>query len=212
MGTIKQGILGGFNGKVGTVIGSSWKGITYMKGIPTHTRNPRTEKQIAQRTKMEFARNFLQPAAEFINLGFRDVAKHQSPLNYAASQMMRNAILGDYPDYTPDYSKLVWSHGLLTQPVVETVYANYDALDFLWVDNSGQGNAKADDISMVVVCNAEKQEIKYFMNSYTRSTKSTHCELPESWVDDHVHVYITMRSADGRLISNSHYCGEFLLE
>ena len=63
MGTIKQGILGGFNGKVGTVIGSSWKGITYMKGIPNHTRNPRTEKQIAQRTKMEFARNFLQPAA-----------------------------------------------------------------------------------------------------------------------------------------------------
>ena len=212
MGTIKQGILGGFNGKVGTVIGSSWKGITYMKGIPTHTRNPRTEKQIAQRTKMEFARNFLQPAAEFINLGFRDVAKHQSPLNYAASQMMRNAILGDYPDYTPDYSKLVWSHGLLTQPVVETVYANYDALDFLWVDNSGQGNAKADDISMVIVCNEEKQEIKYFMNGYTRSTKSNHCELPESWVDDHVHIYITMRSADGKLISNSHYCGEFLLE
>ena len=212
MGTIKQGILGGFNGKVGTVIGSSWKGITYMKGIPTHTRNPRTEKQIAQRTKMEFARNFLQPAAEFINLGFRDVAKHQSPLNYAASQMMRNAILGDYPDYAPDYTKLVWSHGLLTPPVVETVYANYDALDFLWQDNSGQGNAKADDISMVVVCNAEKQEIKYFMNGYTRSTKSTHCELPESWVDDHVHIYISMRSADGKLISNSHYCGVFLLE
>ena len=212
MGTIKQGILGGFNGKVGTVIGSSWKGITYMKGIPTHTRNPRTEKQIAQRTKMEFARNFLQPAAEFINLGFRDVAKHQSPLNYAASQMMRNAITGDYPDYSPIYSELKWSHGLLTPPVVETVYANYDALDFLWVDNSGQGNAKADDISMVVVCSEEKQEIKYFMNGYTRSTNSTHCELPENWVDDHVHIYITMRSADGKLISNSHYCGEFILE
>ena len=183
-----------------------------MKGIPTHTRNPRTEKQIAQRTKMEFARNFLQPAAEFINLGFHDVAKHQSPLNYAASQMMRNAIYGDYPDYSPIYSELKWSHGILTPPVVETVYANYDALDFLWVDNSGQGNAKADDISMVIVCNEEKQEIKYFMNGYTRSTKSTHCELPESWVDDHVHIYITMRSADGKLISNSHYCGEFLLE
>ena len=27
MGTIKQGILGGFSGKVGYVIGSSWKGI-----------------------------------------------------------------------------------------------------------------------------------------------------------------------------------------
>ena len=212
MGTIKQGVLGGFSGKVGTVVGASWKGTAYMRGQATHVKNPRTPKQIEQRTKMEFARNFLQQAQEFLNVGLKDVAKHQSPLNYAVSQMVRNAILGDYPDYAPDYTKLVWSHGLLTPPVVETVYANYDALDFLWQDNSGQGNAKADDISMVVVCSEEKQEIKYFMNGFTRSTKSNHCELPESWVDDHVHVYITMRSADGKLISNSHYCGEFLLE
>ena len=33
MGKIKQGILGGFQGKVGTVIGASWNGIAYMRGI-----------------------------------------------------------------------------------------------------------------------------------------------------------------------------------
>lgn len=212
MGTIKQGVLGGFSGKVGTVIGASWKGTAYMRGQATHVKNPHTAAQIAQRTKMEFARNFLQPAAEFINIGFKDVAKHQSPLNYAASQMMRNAITGDYPDYSPIYSQLKWSHGLLTPPVVETVYANYNGIDFLWQDNSGSGNAKADDISMVVVCNAEKKEVRCFMNGFTRATQSTHCEFPEEWVGDHIHVYITMRSADGKLISNSHYCGEFLLE
>ncbi len=31
MGKIKQGILGGFRGKVGTVIGASWNGISYMR-------------------------------------------------------------------------------------------------------------------------------------------------------------------------------------
>lgn len=212
MGTIKQGVLGGFSGKVGTVVGASWKSTAYMRGIATHTKNPRTSKQIEQRTKMEFAHNFLQQAQEFLNVGLKDVAKHQSPLNYAVSQIVRNAILGDYPDYAPDYTKLVWSHGLLTPPVVETVYVNDDALDFLWVDNSDQGNAKADDISMVVVCNEEKKEIAYFMNGYTRSETTTHCEFPIEWVGDHIHVYITMRSADGKLISNSHYCGEFILE
>lgn len=212
MGTIKQGVLGGFSGKVGTVIGASWKGTAYMRGIATHTKNPRTPKQIEQRTKMEFARNFFNQAQEFLNVGFKDVAKHQSPLNYAVSQMIRNAILGDYPDYAPDYTKLVWSHGLLTPPVVETVYANYNGIDFLWQDNSGSGNAKVDDISMVVVCDAEKKELKYFMNGYTRSETTTHCEFPIEWVGNHIHVYITMRSADGKLISNSHYCGEFILE
>ncbi len=31
MGTISKGILGGFSGKVGTVVGGSWKGIDYMR-------------------------------------------------------------------------------------------------------------------------------------------------------------------------------------
>ena len=51
MGTIKQGILGGFSGKVGTVVGSSWKGISYMRGRAQSVRNPRTEGQMEQRSK-----------------------------------------------------------------------------------------------------------------------------------------------------------------
>ena len=49
MGKIKQGILGGFKGKVGTVIGASWNGISYMKGRPQSVRNQRTEAQVQQR-------------------------------------------------------------------------------------------------------------------------------------------------------------------
>ena len=49
MGKIKQGILGGFKGKVGTVIGASWNGIAYMRGLPQSVRNPKTAAQEAQR-------------------------------------------------------------------------------------------------------------------------------------------------------------------
>ena len=49
MGKIKQGILGGFKGKVGTVIGSSWNGIAYMRGLPQSQKDPKTAAQIAQR-------------------------------------------------------------------------------------------------------------------------------------------------------------------
>ena len=49
MGKIKQGILGGFKGKVGTVIGSSWNGIAYMRGLPQSVKNPKTAAQQAQR-------------------------------------------------------------------------------------------------------------------------------------------------------------------
>ncbi len=43
MSTIKQGISGGFSGKTGTVIGSSWKGIAVMRGIAPSIAQPNTE-------------------------------------------------------------------------------------------------------------------------------------------------------------------------
>ena len=49
MGKIKQGILGGFKGKVGTVIGSSWNGIAYMRGLTQSVKNPKTAGQTTQR-------------------------------------------------------------------------------------------------------------------------------------------------------------------
>lgn len=49
MGIIKQGILGGFSGKVGGVIGTSWKGRAVMKARPLSVANPKTAGQVAQR-------------------------------------------------------------------------------------------------------------------------------------------------------------------
>ena len=49
MGKIKQGILGGFRGKVGTVIGASWNGIAYMRGLAQSVKNPKTAAQMQQR-------------------------------------------------------------------------------------------------------------------------------------------------------------------
>jgi hypothetical protein len=51
MGTIKQGILGGFSGKVGSVVGSSWKGIAVMKSMPLSVANPKTTSQVNNRTR-----------------------------------------------------------------------------------------------------------------------------------------------------------------
>ena len=47
MGIIKQAVLGGFSGKVGTVIGSSWKGIAVMRGLTIAKRgNPKATENV----------------------------------------------------------------------------------------------------------------------------------------------------------------------
>ena len=64
MGKIKQGILGGFRGKVGTVIGASWNGIAYMRGLAQSVKNPKTA---AQTTQRGFFREVLDIVGQFTN-------------------------------------------------------------------------------------------------------------------------------------------------
>lgn len=71
MATIKQGILGAFSGKVGSVVGSSWKGIAIMKALPASVANPKTAKQVIQRSKMassvKFAKEILPQVIKPLN-------------------------------------------------------------------------------------------------------------------------------------------------
>ena len=59
MGTFKQGIYGGYSGKVGNVVGGSWKGIDYMRILPTSVANPQTDAQLTQRQKFSVTMHYL---------------------------------------------------------------------------------------------------------------------------------------------------------
>ncbi|MBQ7532480.1 MAG: hypothetical protein IJT45_02120 [Bacteroidales bacterium] len=113
MGTIKQGILGGFNGKVGTVVGSSWKGITYMRGQAQHVKNPRTAGQIYSRTAFKAVSAALSPIASTLRLTFAKSAGKMSAFNKAVSENYKAAVVDQ--DGTPvvDYSKLILSKGTI---------------------------------------------------------------------------------------------------
>ena len=92
MGTIKQGILGGFSGKVGTVIGGSWKGISYMRSQAQSIKNPRTDAQMSQRTKFALALSFLKPMTELLRTGFKLYAKKKTAFNAAMSFTLANGL------------------------------------------------------------------------------------------------------------------------
>lgn len=87
MATIKQGILGAFSGKVGSVVGSSWKGIAIMKALPASVANPKTAKQVIQRGKMassvKFAKAILPEVIKPLNDRF---VSRMSGYNYFIQQ------------------------------------------------------------------------------------------------------------------------------
>ena len=58
MAIIKRGILGGFSNKIGSVVGSSWKGIAVMRSLPLSVANPDTAKQRTQRSAFRTVSQF----------------------------------------------------------------------------------------------------------------------------------------------------------
>ena len=213
MGTIKQGILGGFSGKVGTVIGSSWKGISYMRGQAQHVKNPRSAGQVNQRSKFNLVLNFLQPNVPYIRIGYKSQAAKQTEFNAAFSYHIKNAVTGSYPDYEMDYTKVVVSKGGLTQVTDGAVNwtAAQSKLTFSWTDNSGVGNALATDKAMPFIYNKTKNETIYNTAGATRTTHTMDVTVPNNWAGDKVEVYLGMVSEDGALVADSIYFGELTL-
>lgn len=73
MGRYKDGINGAFKGKVGSVVGCSWKGINYMRSLPkTRTSTVLSEAEQANRQKFTIAHAWLKPLKDVIRLGFKN--------------------------------------------------------------------------------------------------------------------------------------------
>lgn len=208
MGKINQGILGGFSGKVGNVIGGNWKGIDYMRVKPASVANPQTEGQVDQRSKFSTVLKFLQPMKDFVKIGFKGYANKMTQFNSAMSYNLKNAITGSYPDLTIDYANALISRGSLAgvlNGVVDSAGAGN--VSFSWIDNSTDGNALATDKSMVLVYNADKDEAIFVTDGATRSSRSQTLTVPDSYSGDQVQCFITFISEDGASIANSKYVG-----
>jgi hypothetical protein len=211
MGTIKQGILGGFSGKVGTVVGSSWKGISYMRSLAQSIKNPRTSAQVGQRTRMTAAVALVKAVIGFINIGYRKFAKHMSPYNAAMQEVLMSAISGDYPDIAIDYGAVVLSKGSLEPVAGGTTTKSAGKMTFAWEDNSTAGNAKATDKSMLLVYNPSKASSASLISGAARSSKTADLNIPTTWTGDTVHAYMAFVREDGSMVSTSKYLGEIAL-
>lgn len=203
MGKIMQGILGGFSGKVGTVVGGTWKSISYIRSIATSVANPRTEKQLRQREKFKTSVNFLKTATPFIQIGYRNYAHRQTAFNAAMSHMLRYAVTGDGEQATIDFDKTLLAQGSLTTATDAAVQVEAGKATFTWTDNSNTGNAVATDKVMVLAYNKDKQETVYNTTAATRADGTAELVLPASWADDALAVYLAFYSEDGQRVSNS---------
>lgn len=205
MGKIKQGILGGFSGKVGPVIGSSWKGKAIIKAAPLSFNDRNSLAQQQQRVKFTIVAKFIAATLGFINEGFRKRAIGMTAPNAATAANLDDAITGTWPNFEIDYSKALVASGPIDLPYSPSAIAEGTTLSITWSDNSGMGNALADDKVMILAFNAAKNQAVYSTNLADRSERNATLTLPTVWTGDTVNVWIAMqRQKDGETSRSTH--------
>ena len=165
MGKIKQGILGGFKGKVGTVIGSSWNGIAYMRGQAQSVRNPKTPAQMIQR---DFFKEVQDLAGQFTNeqlaFLFPNSPKNMTRRNALAQQLAADPIVTDDAKHV-DLANLnsIGNAATADMPDV-TIAAAGENLTISWDGNGDFRAEHSDEYPTIFVANVTKKKV-YLVNS-----------------------------------------------
>jgi len=165
MGKIKQGILGGFKGKVGTVIGSSWNGISYMKGQAQSVRNPKTPAQMIQR---DFFKEVQDLAGQFSNeqlaFLFPNSPKNMTRRNALAQQLAADPIATDDAKHV-DLANLNSIGNAATAELPDvTIAVAGENLTISWNGNGDFRAEHSDEYPTIFVANVTKKKV-YLVNS-----------------------------------------------
>lgn len=207
MGSINQGILGGFSGKVGTVIGFVRNGIAFMRGLALSHTDANSTAQQQQRAKFSLVIKFLHPLTSLLRTSFKTADSRLSGFNAALSYNMEHAIKGLYPAFEIDYSKVLVCRGSLPGALnPEAVSVQAGQIDFTWDNNDWDAGTDPSDKVVLVVYNAIKQKSVSVIGTATRASGSQSVTLPNIFSGDEVQCYIGFTNKNGSAFSD----GEFL--
>lgn len=198
MGIIKQGILGGFSGKVANVVGTSWKGIAVVKSQPLSVANPRTAAQVAQRNKLSACVSVLQPMlAEVIKPLNDRFAGQMSGYNYALQKSI-DAFDPSGNLSTPENFKI--SRSTAKAQLVDAIAAEAKITKYKvrWTSDAGEGYALATDRGYLVCVNAANNKVAV-STGFTRGNGQAYVEFADGEVEvsDTLNFYLAFLRADG---------------
>ena len=214
MAKFSQGILGPFQGKVGTVVGYMWNGKCCMRAYNRTIKNPRTPEQVAHRNMFK---QEVQLAAEMrwvLNATMRDQAREMGmTCRNLFMKANQHAFSLEEGVLQVDYSRLVLSMGDV--PGVEATETSWSADNVLTVKfDRGMGNAYHHVYLYVHVPDLSEPDnpAKGFLAAPVhRRDKRITVALPDAFAGHTVQLYLMVQSDDGRW-SESSYVGSLMLE
>lgn len=211
MGKYDKGILGNIRGKVGTVIGSRWKGIEYLRSLSGPRRSGPSAAQQQQQALFGYGVRFLQPFHPVVRIGYRTQVKKKTPINAALSDLLTNVVTGSYPNYQVDYNRFRVAKGTLAPPSGCQVQIDNGEIQFTWSPNSQNGEAHDDDATILLAC-GEDLWPTFSIQEYSRADGSGRLSLPVAETGQTIYCYLAFAgTGDNKAVSNSLLAGTVVI-
>jgi hypothetical protein len=213
MGQYKKGVQGPFSGRIGNVVGVTWRGVDFMRSLPNPSKKAPTEKQLNQRFVFALVNSWLKPLRDLIWIGYQLFTGTKTPMNGCVSFHLKEAVTGNSPaDYAIDFAKAIFSRGELLISLIKGVVALVDSiLNIKWENATASAFCKDEDKATFIVYNPGKQKFVTFTDVAERAAKEVSLKLPMDFSGDTVHTWMQYVNVAGNAVSTSVYLGEVVV-
>ncbi len=209
MAEIKEGILGGVQGKVGTVVGYKYRGKNIIRSLAPKSTKEASEKQIIQRSKLTVVVKFLKGIKDFVNMHYpllETEDKTKTGYDQIRSEIMKNGVLliDNMIHIIPQ--RVLLSIGVLTPAAIQKIsFLKDNKVKVKWDDSFINSLTNTDDQLTMIAFNDELNTFYITENIGKRADKYTHFELPANWQTGTIHFWSVWKSANHAMHSTSVY-------
>ena len=196
MGKIKQGLLGGFKGKVGTVIGASWNGIAYMRGLAQSVKNPKTAAQLQQRAYFKDLQGLVgQLTDEQLQSLFPTVMRGMTRRNMLTRQLAAAAaVVDDVKSVDLSLMEGIGNGERIDSPMLESLVSEIDGSLAIYAEAAAaEAIGKPAEANFIAVAyNVTKRKIGVFNTDVTDPSLGVSVPVG-NWAEegDSVRFYLT---------------------
>lgn len=206
MGIFARGNQDIFIGKVGNVVGSTWKDEQVIRAVPLRKKNRSfTQAQLEQHARFKLVIDNIQFLTPLFNVTFKKYTRDKTAFNVAFSETY-NTITGTYPAYDIDWSKFVVSKGSLEDVPELSVTASGGVLTFDWMGDVDRDEIRTDKSFMVVYC-PELKRFRYSLAGGERTLGMSSINV-DLFRGKMVHTWFGFVSRNKDNASNSIYTGQ----
>lgn len=211
MGRLNNGPNGGFSGKAGSYIGYTWKGGSYIRGLPriTKDRQP-TPGQEAARAKFAYLNMWLKKMPELVAITFRTYSPKMTGMMASYSCNAKN-VLGEFPDFQLNFPAFMISHGELSGARNPRVKCKANCiLTYNWEWLPGDQKGATTDNCLLLAIIPETERI-YASFESIRAKGTAKLPINKAELGKVAEVYLAFVSFDRLKCSKSQYLGQVVV-